>query len=44
MAEVSDAVLATASVEGEVLGSASPELEEKLADSPVRLFKPFLSM
>ncbi len=39
------AVIAIVSViHGEVLGEASPELRANLADGPVRLFKPFLSM
>jgi quinol monooxygenase YgiN len=44
MADITEAVLATASVEGEVLGDASDELKERLGDSPVRLFTPFLSL
>ena len=39
-----EAVLATGSVSGELLGEPSAELRAKLADSPVRLFTPFLSM
>ena len=39
-----EAVLATGSVAGELLGEPSAELRAKLADSPVRLFTPFLSM
>lgn len=39
------AILATVSVvHGEVLGEPSPELRANLADGPVRLFTPFLSM
>ena len=44
MADITEAVLQTGSVEGEVLGEASEELKEKLAESPVRLFTPFLSL
>jgi quinol monooxygenase YgiN len=44
VADISAAVLATGSVEGEVLGVPSEELKERLADSPVRLFTPVLSM
>jgi hypothetical protein len=39
-----EAILATGSVSGEVLGEPSAELRAKLADSPVRLFTPFQSM
>ena len=39
-----EAVLATGSVAGELLGEPSAELRAKLADSPVRLFTPSLSM
>jgi len=38
------AILATGSVSGELLGEPSAELRANLADSPVRLFMPFLSM
>jgi quinol monooxygenase YgiN len=38
------AILATGSVSGELLGEPSAELRATLADSPVRLFTPFLSM
>ena len=44
MADITEAVLATGTVEGEVLGEPSEELREKLAASPVRLFTPLLSM
>jgi quinol monooxygenase YgiN len=37
-------ILATGSVTGEVLGEPSAELRANLADSPVRLFTPYLSM
>ena len=35
------AIVATGSVSGELLGEASAELRGNLADSPVRLFTPF---
>ena len=38
-----EAILATASVTGELLGDASAELRANLADSPVCLFTPFQS-
>jgi quinol monooxygenase YgiN len=44
LGELGEAVLATGSVSGELLGEPSAELREMLADSPVRLFTPFLSM
>lgn len=39
-----EAVLATGSVSGELLGEPSAELRARIADSPVRLFTPFMSM
>jgi quinol monooxygenase YgiN len=44
LGEIGEAILATGSVSGELLGEPSAELRAKLADSPVRLFAPFLSM
>jgi quinol monooxygenase YgiN len=44
MATITEAVLKTGTVEGEVLGEPSEELGDKLADSPVRVFRPLLSM
>jgi len=38
------AILATGLVSSELLGEPSTELRAALADSPVRLFTPFLSM
>lgn len=38
------AIFATGSFSGEVLGEPSAELRASLADSPVRTFKPYLSM
>jgi hypothetical protein len=40
----SSAILATSFVSGELLGEPSAELRANLADSPVRLFTPYLSM
>jgi len=39
-----EAILATGSVSGELLGQPSAELRAKMADSVVRLFTPYLSM
>ena len=39
-----EAIIATGSVSGELLGEPSAELRTKLADSVVRLFTPFQSM
>jgi hypothetical protein len=39
-----EAILATGSVSGELIGEPSAELGAKLADGPVRLFTPFQSM
>jgi hypothetical protein len=36
-------IIATASVVGEVLDEPSAELRARMANSPVRLFTPFLS-
>ena len=44
LGDLMGAILATGSVSGELLGEPSAELRAKLADSPVRLFTPFLSM
>ena len=44
LGDIGEAILATGSVSGELLGEPSEELRAKLADSPVRLFTPFLSM
>jgi len=44
LGEIGEAILATGSVSGELLGEPSEELRAELADSPVRLFTPFLSM
>ena len=43
--DLTEAILATGSVSGELLGEPSAELRAKMADSEVpRLFTPFLSM
>ena len=39
-----EAILATGSVSGELLGEPSAELRAKMEGSPVRLFRPYLSM
>ena len=42
--ELMEAILATGSVSGELLGEPSPELRARIEDSPVRLFTPYLSL
>ncbi|MDQ3209661.1 MAG: antibiotic biosynthesis monooxygenase [Actinomycetota bacterium] len=44
LGDLGAAILATGSVSGELLGEPSAELRANLADTPVRLFTPFLSM
>lgn len=44
LGDLAQAMLATASVTGELLGQVSPELKANLAGGPVRLFTPFLSL
>jgi quinol monooxygenase YgiN len=44
LGDLSAAILATADVEGEVLGEASAELKAKLANGPVRLLAPYKSL
>jgi quinol monooxygenase YgiN len=44
LGDLTEAILATGSVSGELLGEPSAELRASLAGSPVRLFTPFLSM
>jgi quinol monooxygenase YgiN len=44
LGDLMEAVLATGSVSGELLGEPSAELRAQLADSLVRLFSPFLAM
>ena len=41
---LSEAILATGSVSGELLGEPSADLRAKMAGSRVRLFTPYLSM
>jgi len=43
LGDLMEAILATGSVSGELLGEPSAELNAKLADSDVRLFMPHLS-
>ena len=42
--DLMEAILATDSVSGELLGEPSADLRAQLADGPVRLFTPFQSM
>jgi len=42
--DLMEAIVATGSVSGELLGEPSGELRANLADGPVRLFTPFQSM
>ena len=42
--DLMEAIVATGSVSGELLGEPSAELRANLADGPVRLFTPFQSM
>ncbi|HVX21607.1 MAG TPA: antibiotic biosynthesis monooxygenase [Acidimicrobiales bacterium] len=44
LGDLMEAILATGSVSGELLGEPSAALRAKLAGSGVRLFTPFLSM
>ena len=44
LGDLGEAILATGTVFGELLGEPSEELRAQLANSPVRLFTPFLSM
>jgi len=44
LGDLAAAIFATGSFSGEVLGEPSAELRASLADSPVRIFKPYLSM
>jgi quinol monooxygenase YgiN len=44
LGDLAEAILATGSVSGELLGAPSAELRANLADSVVRLFTPYLSM
>ncbi|HEY3723824.1 MAG TPA: antibiotic biosynthesis monooxygenase [Acidimicrobiia bacterium] len=44
LGDLSEAVLATGSVTGELLGEPSSELRRNLAGGPVALFTPYLSM
>jgi quinol monooxygenase YgiN len=42
--DLMEAIVATGSVSGEILGELSPELTARMADSPVRLFTLYKSM
>jgi quinol monooxygenase YgiN len=44
LGDLMEAILATGSVSGELLGEPSAELRAKMAGTEVHLFKPFLSM
>ena len=44
LGDLGEAILATGSVSGELLGEPSAELRANLAGSPVRLFTPYQSM
>ena len=44
LGDLMEAILATGSVSGELLGEPSAELRANLVDGPVRLFTPFLLM
>ena len=44
LGDLAEAILATGSVSGELLGEPSAELRAKLADGVVRLFAPYVSM
>ena len=44
LADLTEAILATGSVSGELLGEPSAELRAKMTDSVVGLFTPYLSM
>jgi quinol monooxygenase YgiN len=44
LGDLGEAILATGSVSGELLGEPSAELRASLAGSPVRLFTPYQSM
>ena len=44
LGDLMEAIVATGSVSGELLGEPSAELRAKMADSEVRLFTPYQSM
>ena len=44
LGDLSEAILATGFVSGELLGEPSAELRAKMADNVVRLFTPYVSM
>jgi hypothetical protein len=44
LGDLSEAILATGYVSGELLGEPGADLRAKMADTVVRLFTPYLSM
>jgi quinol monooxygenase YgiN len=44
LSDLMEAILATGAVSGELLGEPSAELRARLADSEVRLFRPYQTM
>jgi hypothetical protein len=44
LGDLTEAILATGSVSGELLGEPNAELRAKMTDGVVRLFTPYLSM
>ena len=44
LGDLNEAIVATGLVSGELLGEPSAELRANLADGPIRLFTPYLSM
>ena len=44
LGDLMEAILATSTVSGELLGEPSADLQAQLADGPVRVFTPFQSM
>lgn len=44
LGDLMQAILATGSVSGELLGEPSADLRAQLADGPVRVFTPFQSV
>jgi len=44
LGDLMQAIMSVGSIEGEVLGDLSPELDAQLAGGPVRVFRPYLSL
>lgn len=44
LGELAEAIVRTGWVSGELIGQPSAELAEKVANTPIRIFRPFLSM